>query len=475
MKKLRGFFCMILIVMLLFASGHAIEFDLQILENDQGMNTTVIPKSYKINTIESIFGTDALLLSNPTDLFISPDDNVYIADTENNRIVMLDNDLNFIRVYDMDGGLKKPEGVFVDEYGALYIADTGNNRIVKLDRMGNFVEEFGKPESNLLDEQFVFNARRVAVSNVGYIYALKYQYVMQMDAYNKFRGYIGTTEVGIDLAYSIKYFFSNAEQRKVMARREPASCYSFDIGPDGSIYVTTADRDGELKCINSVGENIYPKKTGFGYMVRNSETSAMMNPQYIDVAVDNLGNVFMLESLSGQVSVYNSQGENLCVFGGKGEGRELFQTAVALDVDSQDNLFVLDQKMGGVKKFSPTRFMNLVYSALYLYDQGEYGKSEEYWQKILDTHESYALANNGMGRLKYKQKDYKAAMEYFEMAYDRDNYGRAFKYYRKQWVEQNILWIVILIGAVVIIPLVIGKAKKMKWEVVMHERKQVNK
>ena len=449
MKKISAAVCLILcLTMLLGSAGAQVQYDKMYVEDSRGTSMKAIPKTYLLEKAASIFGEEALMLSDARDLFVAPNGHVYIADAGSNCIVELTGDLDLVRVYDnaASGGLKRPEGVFVDEYGSVYVADTGNARIVKLDAQGNFVEEFGKPQSNLLEEDFVFNPRLVAVSSVGYIYALKYQYVMQMDAYNSFRGYIGTTEVGQDIGYMIKYFFSNPEQRKVMLKREPASCYSFDLGADGSIYVTTADRDsGELKRINSVGKNIYPKKSAFGMMVR-SETGTFLNPQYIDVAVDAYENVYMLEGTSGEISVYNSQGDNLCVFGGKGETRETFQAPVALDVDDEMNIYILDQKYGGVKKFAPTRFMTLVYEALHLFDQGEYQKAEGYWQEILDRHESYYLANVGMAKLKYKQKDYAASMEYYRMAEDQEGYTTAFGkeemvYFRDHFGQ------VVLIGA----------------------------
>jgi uncharacterized membrane protein YesL len=61
------------------------------------------------------------------------------------------------------------------------------------------------------------------------------------------------------------------------------------------------------------------------------------------------------------------------------------------------------------------------------------------------------------------------------MAHDRESYGRAFKLYRKEWVEKNIWWIILLVAALLIIPLVIGRSKKMKWEVIMHEHSKVRK
>lgn len=422
---------MVMLLMMAMQPAVAIvSYDKMYVEDDSGITAVAIPKSYVLEKSESIFEyqDDVLMFDTPYDLFVAPNDHVFVADTANHRIVELDNDLKLVAVFDnkANDGFKSPESVFVDEFGGIYVADTGNRRIVKLDNEGNFVEIFGAPQSTLLGDNFVFNSRKVAVSSVGYLYALKYQYVMQMDAYNNFRGYIGTTEVGKDIWYSIRYLFSNPEQRKVMMKREPASCYSFDVGTDGSIYVTTADRaGGELKRINSAGLNIYPKKDAFGLTVTNDQNS-LVNPQYIDVAVDNQENVVLLESVLGQISIYNNQGENLCVFGGKGSTREKFINPVAIDVDSEDNIFVLDQKNGSVKKFTPTRFMRTVYSALSLYDQGRYSEAEEYWMEILNSHESYSLANVGMASLKFKQKDYKAALDYFHDANDRAGYTKAF-------------------------------------------------
>ena len=48
---------------------------------------------------------------------------------------------------------------------------------------------------------------------------------------------------------------------------------------------------------------------------------------------------------------------------------------------------------------------------------------------------NYDLAYIGIGRSLLRQKQYKEAMDYFELKYDEDNYSRAYKQYRKEWVE----------------------------------------
>jgi hypothetical protein len=56
-------------------------------------------------------------------------------------------------------------------------------------------------------------------------------------------------------------------------------------------------------------------------------------------------------------------------------------------------------------------------------------------------------------------------MEYFKLKHDAQNYSKAFKQYRKQWVEEHIVWIVIVILALFLIPLGIGKSKALKHEI----------
>ena len=110
-----------------------------------------------------------------------------------------------------------------------------------------------------------------------------------------------------------------------------------------------------------------------------------------------------------------------------------------------------------------------------LYLSGDYDASADQWRDVLKMNANYPLAFRGIGRAVLRQNQYEDAMEWFKLAHDRENYGRAFKLYRKDWVEANVWWIIAIVAAVLIIPLAIGRSRKLKWEVSEHERSKIRK
>ena len=72
-------------------------------------------------------------LNQPQDMDADANGNLYIADTDNNRIVVLDKYYKYLKEYssvNMPDGttnqLKEPKGIYCCENGKIYIADSGN-------------------------------------------------------------------------------------------------------------------------------------------------------------------------------------------------------------------------------------------------------------------------------------------------------------------------------------------------------------
>ena len=122
--------------------------------------------------------------------------------------------------------------------------------------------------------------------------------------------------------------------------------------------------------------------------------------------------------------------------------------------------------------FTTTEYGDLIYKASDQYLTGDYDGSADTWREVLRLNANYNLAYVGIGRALMRQEHFEEAMGYFKMAMDRENYGRAYRYYRKELVEDSIVPIVIVVAALLIVPPVVRKIKSMRMEVEAYERKK---
>ena len=112
-------------------------------------------------------GPPSLLLSiakdleRPSGVAVSQSGYIYVADTNNDRVTVLNSMGGVLASFgnDRDGhknlvALNKPQGVAVDVFGNVYVADTKDNRAVKLSSMGQLLFEMpklGRPQGIALD------------------------------------------------------------------------------------------------------------------------------------------------------------------------------------------------------------------------------------------------------------------------------------------------------------------------------------
>ena len=386
-----------------------------------------IPQTHRIGGFYREFGEAGGRLSEPTDLFVGKDDCVYIADTGNNRIVKLNPDGSFAAAFDCGGTLASPGGVYVTANGDLYIADTANERIVHTDPAGEYIEEFVKPQTEMLSEDTTFQVSKIAVSEQGYIYTMKSQYLMMIDANNEFKGYIGDNKLGFSLKRLFIRTFASKEQQSKLIKDTAASYYSFDLGPDGMVYTTTGEEatSNQIQRINMVGDNVYVQQF-FGAKYYNEEINRFVNPRFVDLCADADGLIYAIESYSGSIFVYDGDGNMLSVFGGHGSIKGMFNQPIAIDENSAGDLFVLDKSTGYVHRFQKTTFMRNVTAAIDHYAKGEYAASREAWGQVLELDANYPVANKGIGDCYYKEKNTAEAQRYYRLANNKGGYGKAF-------------------------------------------------
>ncbi len=438
-----------------------------ILETD-GSGHQPTPLTYRIAGFEQDFGVKGGVLRDPSDLFTDHNGNVYIADTGNNRVVKLDADLHFLQSFTCGGSLNEPKGIYVDDDGDLYISDTMNERIVHLDGKGNLIEEFSKPESQMLDPDMDFQIGRIAISREGYLYTIRGQYFMEIDAQNEFKGFVGTNKVGFSLKDLFIRMFASKEQKDKLLSEDPASYHSFDMGDDGLIYATLGGdvKTGQIQVINMVEKNIYPVST-YGEAIYNEHTKAMNHPQFIDIAANDGTLIYVLEQYSKSVYVYDANGQLITVFGGEGTVKGRFSNPVALDLNNDGSVYVLDKETGAVHRFSPTSFMKNVTSALRKYDNGDYEQSMALWETVLDTDANYTVANRSLGDCYYKFEDYQKAMEQYQRAKDAGGYGKAFSEYRHAIFRRHFFLIVLITVAIAAVVIVIYTVLKRRSDKIL--------
>jgi len=409
-----------------------------------------IPKAYTyVRTIELI-DNDIGSFDAVDDLFIDNKGRLYIADTGNNRIIISDlyGNNGFV-VEEADGiPFSEPRGIFVDSEGAIFVADTGNSRIAHLNEQGQFVESFGTPKSELLGKDFIYSPSKVAVTDTGYIYSIKQQVLMRMDANNEFKGYVGSTKIPFSLTYLFIRLFASDEQLNKIRDPDPPSYNNFVLAPDGFIYAVSSDRaDGAIKKLNSVGNNIYPVKS-FGEAYNGLPSS------FIDLTVSKQGIITVVDSTSGKIYQYDQNADLLAVFGGHGNKNGSFAYPKCIAEDDDGNMYIYDGTLNKIQVLAPTHFISLVHDALHTYSYGNYDAAEKCWREVLKISETYKLAYRGLGSWAYKMQDYEEAMRLYRIEDNKDGYSKAFTKNLYRLANQHFLIVVIALIAVLILAFV---------------------
>lgn len=433
---------------------------------DQEESFIPIPKAYEVKgTIKNLgeYG----FFSHPEDIYLDEEGNLYVADTENNRVVKMTQKGEIIKVYTEAFGvpLNKPKGVYVHYDGSLWIADTGNLRIVSVYEDGTDRKIYGKPDSMLLESSFTFDPEKIYATRTGYIYALKGANLMTMDEQNEFRGYLGATDVEFSLSRLLIRTFGTKEQIERTLKQQPASYTNFMIGSDGMVYGILANAEtAQIRKLNSVGKNTYPEeKYGLSIML---DGKTYTKPRFSDIAVADNGIITLVDRNTALIYQYDQEGNLLAAFGGMGEYNGTFQIPIGIVVNDEGDLFILDYNTNTVTIFEPTKFIQLVHNAVTSYNAGKYEEAKSYWEQVLAIDSNYALAHQGVAKVLFKEEQYEKAMDEYRLADDKEGYSKAFSEYRHELFRAYFGWVVLItaiIGFVIYKLVDIGKRKSDQW------------
>lgn len=435
------------------------------------------PHVYLYDSTLSFAGFD-LPLKNPQDMFIQGE-YIYIADTDNSRIVKTNEKQELLLEIDCASGaedkLSKPQGLFVTEEGHIYVADSGNGRLVEYDGDGNYIRQIGRPVTDLIADSVIYTPQKVVVDKDGRIYVTAYGINMglvEFSAEGVFQSFMGAAEVTVTpMEYIWKNYFSTAEQRARMATIVPTEYSNIFVDQDNFIYATINNLSAQdmmsgadaVRKLNPTGKDILRRLGNYPINGDLYSSSDGKWSSFIDVAATDYGCYFLLDSANGKVFGYDYDGNSLFAFGRNGYREGNVQNATALGVSADARkLYILDYQMNSILVFTLTDYGDHLLSALRLNDLGDSEGSIAEWREVLRLNSNNEFAYSGLGKNYLANGEYKTAMEYFKNGNNRKYYSKALYYHRKELMEKNFGKLIGILAVVILIPLVITGIKKFR-------------
>lgn len=255
-------------------------------------------------------------LSLPTDLAFGKQGQLFVVDSGNHRLVVLDEAGERLAAIGSQGSgegqFESPVGIGSGPRGQIYVADSGNSRLQVLDAKGRI-------------------KRQIAISENGKA-AVPVDVAVSPDG----RELFVTTRGHRVLVYSSKGEFLRAWGSK-------------GDGPGEFFYPGTiaVDSNGDVYVVDVLNSRIQ-KFSGLGIAIaeigtRGGKPGTFFRPK--GVAVDASGRIYVSDSFLGILQVFDDTGEFLHVVGREGVAT-IFETAVGIATD--DARVAVSQMLPGV-------------------------------------------------------------------------------------------------------------------------------
>ena len=435
-----------------------------------------------------------LAIENPGDMLTDDAGNVYIADTGNNRIVVLDQYYKFKFAIDefsndqgVPDGLSAPQGVFVSEANTvdsstkndqklIWVCDTGANRIVVFDEFGEFIRIIEEPESTLFDEESVYKPVAMAVDAYNRLYVVSsttYQGVIVMTDDGEFTGFIGAQAVSMSAWEIIWRRFQTKEQREASEQKVSTEFNNIAINKEMNlVYVTTstieegnvegaitgAEKDGTnspVKLLNANGTEIM-RRNGFWIPAGEIDYSSRSTDKItgvstiIDAAVGPQNIWSIIDEKRNRIYTYDFDGNLLFAFGDNGTMLGNLGSIEAIAYQG-DNMLILDKTNDNITVFQLTEYGDILLQALAAESTQDFELAINLWTEVLKRNSNFDSAYVGIGQAMYRNKDYVNSLTYFESAYDTTNWSASYKEIRKEWMSTYFLVLLLIIVVLIVV------------------------
>lgn len=489
-KKIRTICCFVLILSLTFSltvsasnvRSYEIPFESYTYWEGFSGNTKKAVFCKPMYTADSHITADSIGVDrfrNLKDVFCDEKGNTYILDSGSSRIVVLNSD--YTLHHEITGVLSQSEsikfsgarGIFVSGDGRIFIADTENARVLITDLNGKLINTVLLPDSPLIPDDFQFRPIAIAVSDTQDMYVLSEGSYYGALVYNErfeFQGFYGANTVKSTLAEGIvnlwnKLFITDSK-RDVSEKALPFQFSDLCIDSKGFIYTTTGKTEadsngvGQIKKLSPAGNSIlggddynYVEE---GIVDTQGDGISTRVQDLLSIAVDEDDHIYALDSSYGRVYVYDDENRLLTAIGGgisTGTQVGTFTMACAVAVHDGD-ILVVDSTNNNVTLFKLTDYGKMYTKASKLTKDGKYTEAKPLWEKLLAQDVNNQLAYSGMAKILIAEGNYNEALDYAREGYDREVYETAFEQVRTAFLNEHFT--LIFIGAVLLVAVIIA-------------------
>lgn len=419
----------------------------------------------------------------PRDLYVGPDQRVYLVDAANARVVVMDRYFKFlfeIKSFTNEHGVpdtfSNPSGVFVNDEN-IYVCDTDNNRIVMFDLEGTYIKIVPKPQSNLFEEGSIYKPVACAVDNYGRIFVVSsttYQGIIVLNDKGDFYGFIGAQKVTIGALEILWRSIQTDEQREQSQEYVSTEFNNIVIDKDNFIYVTTSsipegDVSGAInrkdkgsdfapvKKLNASGADVmkrngfYPPSGEVSFFNFSLDGGATGPSKVIDAAVGPEGTWSIIDEKRSKIFTYDDNGNLLFAFGDSNGTQTGNIASIEAIAYQGSKILILDKTNDNIVVFRRTEYGDILLTALQHDNERKYDQTINDWTEILKRNNNFDAAYIQIGKALYRQGQYEEAMEYYKSAYNTADYSEAYKEIRKEWANKYFWSIPIIIVAVCIL------------------------
>lgn len=437
---------------------------------------------YSVNQIISAEMLGADENSRLSDVTADESGNVYILDSGNSKVFVLDKSYNLINTLeDIKYGENKlvftdAQGIFVDKNGIVYIADTENSRVICMDKNGIVNNLLLLPESNLIPTDFKYRPVKVAVDSKGYTYIASdgsYYGAILYSPNMEFLGFFGANTVKASASDILKKLWNRLTSNDIKRAADEISLpYAFTdivVGPEDFIYTTTGKggksliQTGQICVLNPGGKDVLGGESkNYADSKVGTYLFATLSQSLNNIDVDKDGFIYVLDTTYGRVFWYDSKSNLFSVFGGsagKSEQKGTFSLPSAIAVNSGDVL-VTDAKKNTLTIFRMTDFGEKVSNAQKITLSGDFASSLNDWETVLSEDSNCQLAYRGVAKAYYDLGENDKAMKYAKLGVDRETYANAFVLKRSELIENNFYFITIAIIMLIVITVLLVRKKR---------------